>query len=189
MIAPDEIKFGCRSTCHRLSPLPRRSVRSLHLPCRMKIAVIGSGVSGIGALWGLNEYSQHEVHLFEENDYLGGHTHTVEFAPRIQGKTRPSSTNVDTGFIVWHIFVQAHVGDEPSYISKLSQVFKVEGHPYSSHRNVVLRFQGQRGIRMEWIFSTDRLLPTVQSMELGNVSHLIRHHPLQHFRNRSPRYA
>ena len=60
----------------------------------MKIAVIGSGVSGIGATWALNEYSEHEIHLYEAGDYIGGHTHTVPF-------TRgDKTTNVDTGFIV-----------------------------------------------------------------------------------------
>ena len=69
----------------------------------MKVAVVGSGVSGIGAVWALNEHSDHEVHVFEANDYLGGHTHTVEFLPDARGdqglKTVP--TNVDTGFIVY----------------------------------------------------------------------------------------
>ena|SRR5436305_5511401 len=60
----------------------------------MKIAVIGSGVSGIGATWALNEYSDHEVHLFEQGEYFGGHTHTVPF------KRGGNLTNVDTGFIV-----------------------------------------------------------------------------------------
>ena len=63
----------------------------------MKIAIIGSGVSGIGATWALNEYSDHEIHLFEADNYLGGHTHTVEFTP---GTKSSKSTNVDTGFIV-----------------------------------------------------------------------------------------
>lgn len=66
----------------------------------MKIAVIGSGVSGIGAVWALNEHSDHEVHLFEANDYLGGHTNTVRFTSVDGDKKR--STNVDTGFIVFH---------------------------------------------------------------------------------------
>lgn len=65
----------------------------------MKIAVVGSGVSGIGAVWALNEYSNHDVHLYEVNDYLGGHTHTVEFKSRGNGGMS-SLVNVDTGFIV-----------------------------------------------------------------------------------------
>lgn len=60
----------------------------------MKVAVVGSGVSGIGAVWALNEYSEHEVHLFEADEYLGGHTHTVQF------HKGSATTNVDTGFIV-----------------------------------------------------------------------------------------
>jgi hypothetical protein len=76
--------------------------RSVHHPPTMKVAVVGSGVSGIGAVWALNEYSEHEVHLFEANDYLGGHTNTVEFSPHRSdnGNSSTKSTNVDTGFIV-----------------------------------------------------------------------------------------
>jgi predicted NAD/FAD-binding protein len=67
----------------------------------MKIAIIGSGVSGIGAVWALNEYSNHEIHLFEADDYLGGHTHTVQFnVPVSHGSRGSTPTNVDTGFIV-----------------------------------------------------------------------------------------
>ena len=40
-----------------------------------KIAVIGGGVAGIVAAHLLQQH--HRVTLFEQNDYLGGHTHTV----------------------------------------------------------------------------------------------------------------
>jgi predicted NAD/FAD-binding protein len=66
----------------------------------MRIAVVGSGVSGVGAVWALNEYSEHEVHLFEAEEYLGGHTHTVQF-PLKETVMKQHSTNVDTGFIVF----------------------------------------------------------------------------------------
>jgi hypothetical protein len=46
---------------------------------RARIAILGSGVSGIAALWALNEYSDHEVNVYEAGDWVGGHTHTVEF--------------------------------------------------------------------------------------------------------------
>ena len=59
-----------------------------------KIAIIGSGVAGLAATWALNEYSDHEVILFEAHDYVGGHTHTVEFT------TEDKTTPVDSGFIV-----------------------------------------------------------------------------------------
>lgn len=60
---------------------------------RKKVAIIGSGVSGIAALWALNR-SPHDVYLYEAADRLGGHTNTVEYQ---RGKY---TTKVDTGFIV-----------------------------------------------------------------------------------------
>ena len=41
----------------------------------MRIGIIGAGVSGLVASWLLHE--AHEVVLFERNDYLGGHAHTL----------------------------------------------------------------------------------------------------------------
>lgn len=59
----------------------------------MRIAVIGSGVSGLVTSWLLS--GLHEVTLFEANDYFGGHTHThqVQLAGRCYA--------VDSGFIVF----------------------------------------------------------------------------------------
>ena len=44
----------------------------------MKIAIIGSGISGLTASYLLNK--QHEITLFEKNDYIGGHTHTHDIS-------------------------------------------------------------------------------------------------------------
>lgn len=60
----------------------------------MKIAVIGSGIAGMTCAHLLSE--EHHVELFESNDYIGGHTHTVNV--EVQGK----SYAVDTGFIVFN---------------------------------------------------------------------------------------
>lgn len=60
----------------------------------MKIAVIGSGISGLTAAHILNR--KHEVDVFEANDYVGGHTNTIEVDE--SGRTIP----VDTGFIVFN---------------------------------------------------------------------------------------
>jgi len=59
-----------------------------------RIAVIGSGISGLGAAWLLSRSSG--VTLFEENDYYGGHSNTV-FADTPRGRVP-----VDTGFIVYN---------------------------------------------------------------------------------------
>lgn len=60
---------------------------------RKKVAIVGSGCTGIAALWALNR-SPHDVYIYEAADRLGGHTNTVEF---VKGKYKAM---VDTGFIV-----------------------------------------------------------------------------------------
>jgi predicted NAD/FAD-binding protein len=60
----------------------------------MRIAVIGSGISGLASAWLLSR--RHEVHLFEKRERLGGHTHTVRHA--VDGRRLP----LDTGFIVYN---------------------------------------------------------------------------------------
>lgn len=55
-----------------------------------RVAIVGSGCMGIGALWALKSTN----HVFEAADRLGGHTNTVTF------KKDNLETNVDTGFIV-----------------------------------------------------------------------------------------
>ncbi|KAI2484636.1 Amine oxidase [Pyrenophora tritici-repentis] len=60
---------------------------------KKRIAIVGSGISGLSALYALRN-TQHEVHLFEKEERLGGHTNTVTWTHN--GKTTP----VDTGFIV-----------------------------------------------------------------------------------------
>ena len=60
----------------------------------MKIAVIGGGISGNLAARILS--SKHEVVLFEANDYLGGHTKTIDV------DTPWGVRTIDTGFMVFN---------------------------------------------------------------------------------------
>lgn len=65
----------------------------------MKVAVIGSGISGLAAAHKLRDHAQ--VSLFESGDYFGGHTHTVDVhLPGPGGK--PVTYGVDTGFLVFN---------------------------------------------------------------------------------------
>ncbi len=56
----------------------------------LDVAVIGSGVSGLSAAWLLSK--RHRVTLFESDNRLGGHSHTVDAA----------GLAIDTGFIVFN---------------------------------------------------------------------------------------
>jgi predicted NAD/FAD-binding protein len=65
---------------------------------RKRIAVIGSGISGLSAAYHLRE--QAEVTLFEAGSYFGGHTHTVNVTlPSPRGMV---THGVDTGFLVFN---------------------------------------------------------------------------------------
>ena len=61
----------------------------------MRIAIVGAGISGLGAAWLLQKQG-HAVTLFEADARLGGHTATVDVT--LEGTTFP----VDTGFLVFN---------------------------------------------------------------------------------------
>lgn len=60
----------------------------------MKIAIIGSGISGMGAAWLL--HGAHDITLYEKEARCGGHSRTIDVT--VDGITVP----VDTGFIVFN---------------------------------------------------------------------------------------
>jgi predicted NAD/FAD-binding protein len=60
----------------------------------MKIAIVGTGIAGNYAAHHLNK--KHDITVFEENDYIGGHTHTHEI------KLPDDQQRIDTGFIVFN---------------------------------------------------------------------------------------
>ncbi len=60
----------------------------------MRIAVVGAGISGLVTAYLLSK--EHDITVYEANETVGGHTHTVE-VPTPEG-----SAAVDTGFIVFN---------------------------------------------------------------------------------------
>ncbi|MFA8342459.1 MAG: NAD(P)-binding protein [Rhodothermaceae bacterium] len=59
-----------------------------------RIVIIGTGISGLGAAYLLNQ--KFEISLFEKNNYVGGHTNTISVP---EGN---SQVNFDTGFMVFN---------------------------------------------------------------------------------------
>ncbi len=74
----------------------------------MRIAIIGAGISGLTAAFRLCD--AHDVVLFEANDYLGGHTHTVEV------EWHGERHAIDTGFIVFNDWTY------PNFIALLDEL-------------------------------------------------------------------
>jgi predicted NAD/FAD-binding protein len=81
-----------RNWCFVNTTLP--ITRHLSLSSRMRIAIVGSGISGLYAAWRLGR--DHDVTIFEASDYVGGHTNTRDI--EWEGKRYA----VDTGFIVFN---------------------------------------------------------------------------------------
>jgi predicted NAD/FAD-binding protein len=70
-----------------------------------KVAIIGSGISGLAAAHALCKHA--DVALFEAGSYFGGHTHTVDITlPTINGAV---THGVDTGFLVFNERTYPHL--------------------------------------------------------------------------------
>jgi len=112
----------------------------------MKLAIVGSGISGLAVAHRL--HTSHEITLFEANDYFGGHAHTVDVTlPSAQGLV---SHGVDTGFLVLN---------ERTYprLIALLQTLGVEMAPSDMSFSVQTPLPGQAS-RLEWSGSDLRSL-------------------------------
>ncbi|PFG55889.1 putative NAD/FAD-binding protein [Vibrio sp. ES.051] len=81
---------------------------------KKKIAIIGTGISGLTC--GYYLHNNHDVTVFEANDYIGGHTATVDV--NVGGKDYA----IDTGFIVYNDRTY------PNFIKMMNEI-GVEGLP------------------------------------------------------------
>jgi uncharacterized protein len=89
---------------------------------RMKLAIVGSGISGLAVAHTLKDHA--DITVFEAGDYFGGHTHTVDITlPTTQGLV---THGVDTGFLVFNertypnlinLFAELNVETAPSDMS------------------------------------------------------------------------
>lgn len=115
------------------------------MSARQRIAVIGTGISGLTAAWMLSK--RHDVHLFEANDYAGGHTHTRPVERN--GQTWP----VNTGFIVFNDWTY------PNFI-RLMRELGVESEPSDMSFSVQNERNGleYNGNRLNTLFAQRRNL-------------------------------
>ncbi|QIL89000.1 FAD-dependent oxidoreductase [Microbulbifer sp. SH-1] len=88
----------------------------------MRIAIVGSGISGLTVAYLLQQ--KHQITLFEAGDRLGGHTATVDV---VHGGDRLA---VDTGFIVFNDWTY------PNFIKLMAQL-GVESQPTDMGFSVV----------------------------------------------------
>ncbi len=85
---------------------------------RQRVAIVGTGISGLASAWFLHH--EHDVTVFEKDDRVGGHSHTV-MVPE-QGSIVP----IDTGFMVYNevtyplltrLFQELDVATKPTSMS------------------------------------------------------------------------
>jgi predicted NAD/FAD-binding protein len=92
---------------------------------KKKVAVIGTGIAGMGCAHHLNDYF--DLTLFEQNDYVGGHTNTIVLNE--DGK----DIFVDTGFMVFNYKTYPHLcklfKDIGAPVKKTNMSFSVQHVP------------------------------------------------------------
>jgi predicted NAD/FAD-binding protein len=98
------------------------------------LAIIGTGISGLGCAHFLHR--DFDLTLFEQNDYIGGHTNTVDAAEPGTGRALP----IDTGFMVFNYVTYPH-------LTRLFQELDVAVKPTSMsfsvrHADTGLEFAG-----------------------------------------------
>jgi predicted NAD/FAD-binding protein len=140
----------------------------------VKIAIVGAGVSGLTAGYLLSDY--HDVTIFEREEWLGGHAHTV----RVAGGD--GDYDVDTGFLVFNDATY------PNFISLLERlkVASIESTMSFSYHDArsALEWKGTnlntifaqrrnifkwRFVRMVWeIMSFNRTLRTLLKSDIAD---------------------
>ena len=111
----------------------------------MKIAVIGTGIAGNVVSHHLHK--EHDITVFEVNDYVGGHTHTHDVT------LGDHNYAVDTGFIVFNYKTYPH-------FSRLLQELGVEVQPSSMSFSVKCERTGleYNGTSLNTLFAQRRNL-------------------------------
>lgn len=90
------------------SKIANATTNADEVPAKKRIAIIGSGVSGLTCAHYLSKpplASQYAVTIFEANDYIGGHVNTIDVTLQYGKKAKAKyveKSAIDTGFIVFN---------------------------------------------------------------------------------------
>lgn len=90
------------------SKIANATTNADEVPAKKRIAIIGSGVSGLTCAHYLSKpplASQYAVTIFEPNDYIGGHVNTIDVTLQYGKKAKAKyveKSAIDTGFIVFN---------------------------------------------------------------------------------------
>ncbi len=137
-----------------------------------KIAIIGSGISGLTASYFLS--SKYEVHLFEKNKRLGGHTRTINV------KENTKYLSIDTGFIV---FNENNYPDLTKFLKKLKVHYSSSDMSFSfSNENPLIEYCGKNLFSLfanfrnffsfqfyKMIFEIKRLYNLCQNLDINTI--------------------
>ena len=92
---------------------------------RLKVAVVGTGISGLSTAWLLSQ--SHDVTVYERADRIGGHSNTI--LASVGGRSIP----VDTGFIVFNrrtypnLTAMFELLEVPTHVSDMSFAVSMDG--------------------------------------------------------------
>ena len=115
---------------------PHAPIERQGLAGRRRVAVIGSGVSGLGACWRLKtEGLPVHLTLLEAGAHFGGHAHTQDMT--LEGQTFP----VDTGFLVYN---------ERTYPSLIELFARLQVPVAPSDMSFSVQLRTAVGSELEW---------------------------------------
>ena len=107
----------------------------------MKIAVVGSGISGLSAAYYLSK--KHHVDLFEREDHFGGHSQTIDIY------FDEKKVSIDIGFIVFNfqtypnLIISKNIFKK-SMLKRFDLLQKIPLNPFPQYSNFVLSTETEK---------------------------------------------
>jgi len=104
---------------------------------KLRVAIIGAGISGLSCAYALRKESSLEITLFEKASYIGGHSNTIPFTPKGSSQSFP----IDTGFLVFN---------EWTYPGLIAFFKELDVPVAKSEMSFSVSLKKKNGRRLEW---------------------------------------